>query len=217
MKDYSLNKTERYNFILKYEIDHENIILYLASGEKYPIPYNEENEGAVLKKMKSQVRNAYRFECEAGNSIKINIGNIILNIVWISIYASFILLNSPQHLSNVWFLGINALSLVWSAINIAYFKGIKKDIEKAYFFLENAELLNNNIDKSNVLINVSKKTCSKIQEVPEDRCVFDINSIDSMSLEDLKTIKYNIERRNTFVFQEEEKKGKTRVLKPDRE
>ena len=73
-------------------------------------------------------------------------------------------------------------------------------------------LINEEINKSNLLIGVSKKTKSMIAATPIDRCVFDINSIDGMSLKDLKIIKDNIQRCQEFGFIED--KGRTRILKP---
>ena len=45
MKDYSTSLEERRKFIQTYDEDKENgkIVLNLAEGEPYPIPYTEEN------------------------------------------------------------------------------------------------------------------------------------------------------------------------------
>ena len=58
MKDYSKSLEERREFILSYEIKDEQIIINLAKGEPYPIPYTEENLKKVDEKMKFQVRRA---------------------------------------------------------------------------------------------------------------------------------------------------------------
>lgn len=222
MKDYSLNKEQRKMFILKYEIVDENIILHLASGEKYSIPYSEENEKEVLRKMELQVKNvSYEFKEKNDKNFKRSIINIATSVFWIALFGGFLITgfssNEPVSYYAQWAaLGLNNLSLVLNIAGVCSYKKIKNDIEKSEFFFKNAEILNKNIDKSNILINVSKETISKIEETSADRCVFDINSIDSMSLRDLKTIKYNIERRNNFGFQENEQ-VKKRVLKPGKD
>ena len=70
------------------------------------------------------------------------------------------------------------------------------------FLLENNELLNNNISKDNVLSLVSRKTINIIKNTDKDYKVFDINSVDSMSLDDLRQIRENIRRIQYFNFDE---------------
>ena len=44
MKDYTFDKISREKFIKNYNIKDDQIIINLASKEKYVIPYTKENE-----------------------------------------------------------------------------------------------------------------------------------------------------------------------------
>lgn len=44
MKNYTISNVDAKTFILNYEIKDGQIIINLASKEKYVIPYTEENE-----------------------------------------------------------------------------------------------------------------------------------------------------------------------------
>ena len=71
-------------------------------------------------------------------------------------------------------------------------------------------MLNDNIKKSsNMTLGVDKKIVKKVEQT-EDSPTFDINSIDSYSLNDLKKLRRNILRFQEFGFDEKtnEEKGK---------
>ena len=50
MKDYSLNFEDFTTFILNYKIENNLIIVKIASGENYVIPYTLKNEKKYLSK-----------------------------------------------------------------------------------------------------------------------------------------------------------------------
>ena len=61
MKNYSINEYQEKTFILNYNIENEEIIVNLASGSNYKLPYTKENEIMILERMKEQVLNANEF------------------------------------------------------------------------------------------------------------------------------------------------------------
>ena len=86
-------------------------------------------------------------------------------------------------------------------LTLNYYRNYEKDIIKVKTFLENQEKLNENIRKNtNMLYKVSNKTKEVIDKVAVEDSVFTINSIDKMSLRDLKRILINIKREQEFEF-----------------
>ena len=80
-----------------------------------------------------------------------------------------------------------------------------KDLEKQRFFLDNRKLINDNVKKSpNMTLGLDKKIVTQIERSDEQK-IFDINLIDSYSLDDLKKLKRNILRFEEFSFDEEDK------------
>ena len=59
MKDYTFDKISREKFIKNYNIKDDQIIINLASKEKYVIPYTKENEEKILARMEEQVNSSY--------------------------------------------------------------------------------------------------------------------------------------------------------------
>ena len=55
------------------------------------------------------------------------------------------------------------------------------------YFLDNEQMLNDNVRKNeNIFSMVNNKTVHKIQQTPMEKPVFDINTIDNYTLNDLK-------------------------------
>ena len=66
MKNYTISNVDAKTFILNYEIKDGQIIINLASKEKYVIPYTEENEKKIIERMEYQVEYALgiKNDCE---------------------------------------------------------------------------------------------------------------------------------------------------------
>lgn len=200
MKDYTFDKISREKFIKNYNIKDDQIIINLASKEKYVIPYTKENEEKILARMEEQVNSSY---------IK------PLGVIYKSLVAGsyiWILIGIYMYVVSGGILNI-ALALGTSTLfNIKMFihQSKVKDLEKQKFFLEYRKMLNDNIKKSsNMTLGVDKKIVKKVEQT-EDSPTFDINSIDSYSLNDLKKLRRNILRFQEFGFDEKtnEEKGK---------
>lgn len=202
MKDYSLNYEDSKTFILNYKIEHNQIIVILASGENYVIPYSLENEKNLLERMKKQVLSSSEFETKqkkrfssawkwaiwsgfmlAFNSIVLATGNSIFPV------ASGICAG---------LFGFDITCRVYSMIDS---KGKIKDIYKNKMFLNNEELLNEKVKSNqNILSNTNTKTKELVASTPEDVPVFSLNTMDKIKYQELKTILENIKRDEQFGF-----------------
>lgn len=89
MKDYSLNKEDSNFFILSYKVNNQEIILNLASGEKYKIPYTIKNEKKILKRMKKQVKNSKKYVENLENKIERNMYIVLFQIFFATCSLTF--------------------------------------------------------------------------------------------------------------------------------
>lgn len=162
MKNY-LDKNDDSNFILGYKIVKDKIVVKLKPHKKYTIPYTNENEENLLKIMKDQVNRSKNYLIVLENEISKNAGNTKFDSVG-SIISSIIVICSG---GNLIFLACTGGLLSNAIINLKKYrkyKSIFKDIEKNLLYLDNEKLINDNEEKYN------------------------INSIDKMSLKQLKNI-----------------------------
>lgn len=176
---FFLNKNAKKHFVRKFEVINGEIIQQMANGEIRRKPYSKKGESKLLKRMKEQVKDAYGMQ---GPNIFSLIGLGILHL----------LTKSESILVSI---VANIMSLIFSLEIISNYIKVK-DLEKHQYFLWNSESLNSDrvTKNNNVLIGVSQKTQEVIKTTPSDKPAFTINSIDSMSLADLKKIKENIEK-----------------------
>ena len=198
MKDYTLDKLGREKFIKNYKVKNDQIIINLASKEKYVIPYTKENEEKVLTKMEEQVNNARIKPIGIINKFLVGVSYGALAL---ALYLSIV---ETAILYFVVAFGLSSFFTYQLASN-----QIKlKDLEKQRFFLDNRKLINDNIKKSpNMTLGLDKKIVTQIERSDEQN-IFDINLIDSYSLSDLKKLKRNILRFEEFKFDEQEEKDK---------
>ena len=195
MKDYTLDKLAQEKFIKNYKVKNDKIIINLASKEKYVIPYTKENEEKVLTKMEEQVNNARIKPIGIINKFLVGVSYGALALaLYLSIVETAILYFVVAFGLSSFF----TYQLVSNQIKV-------KDLEKQRFFLDNRKLINDNIKKSpNMTLGLDKKIVTQIERSDEQK-IFDINLIDSYSLDDLKKLKRNILRFEEFSFDEEEK------------
>lgn len=201
MKDYSMTSEERKDFVLGFNITEEGKIKakYAEGGEPWPIPYNETNEQILLKKMEDQVRNSSNFERKMKKVVS-TCKTISIDLLWggmflgslavLGVPLPFILLGASVCISSIipFIISINA-------------KIKLKDLESNKRFLEIKDELNKNVrNNNNALVNVSNKTKKIINNFPENRPIFDINSKDYISSKDMETIIENIARNERFGF-----------------
>lgn len=195
MKDYTLDKLAQEKFIKNYKVKNDKIIINLASKEKYVIPYTKENEEKVLTKMEEQVNNARIKPIGIINKFLVGVSYGALALaLYLSIVETAILYFVVAFGLSSFF----TYQLVSNQVKV-------KDLEKQRFFLDNRKLINDNIKKSpNMTLGLDKKIVTQIEHSDEQK-IFDINLIDSYSLDDLKKLKRNILRFEEFSFDEEDK------------
>lgn len=208
MKDYSIGKDEARTFILRYEIDGDNMIVYYARNKKDIIPYSAENERKVLGHMKAQVRSREDRFSKTKHNIK------IYGVCFIVFIGGRFLIPGSDLIAFLVSCGIS------SVINWPIYKKYQ-DYQKNRLFLEEEITLNSSVKTNpNVLSNTKLDTKEFEVAMSSKNPVFDINTIDKVSYEDLKTMLENIKRSQDmeYVYFDSNEKdidetGKTMVLK----
>lgn len=204
MKDYTLGESL---FILNYKRKNNNLILYLNNGKKVSIPYSIENEKQILKTMEEQLLDARR------NGLKEKIKNdntkskekffkIVMSIIGVMSIITLAIATvwGPAALSYYTLLGTLLLTI---GPAFKYNKNaiknyiLLKDYEKNECYIENANELKNYDLKENkkLLLHNTSSDGKKIlnqSKINEDIPSININSIDKMSIDDLKNIRKNI-------------------------
>jgi len=196
MKNYSLNPEESRNFIKKYTIKNNSLVLDLGNKQKYVIPYNQENKKMVLDKMENQVKKnkesyleSLKFRLKFFASL-LSIGTLILAIALIF----------SIHLT-----GLICILLSTLPFGIGFCISNDKyiDLKKQIYFLDNKDTINGYIRRNeNMLLGLSKKTKKMVKSTCATENVFNINNIHKISLKELYEIKKNIKRYNEFKFDE---------------
>lgn len=201
MKYYKNENTNSDYFIKKYKIKNGEIIAELASGENYRVPHTKENEEEILRRMESQVTNAYYRPFSMLD--KVNFG-----ILPISTVINLIGTMDDQTSSKV-LLGLLAFCDFCYIIRLCDYINVKQDLKKNKYFLKNKDYINGNFKPiNNMMLGLSSKTQNKILENNSNEIMFDINNISDYSLGDLKKIVSNIERAHNFNFVDEDKQEK---------
>ena len=198
MKDYSLDYESSKTFILNYNIENNQIIVNLASGEKYIIPFSIDNEKRLLERMKNQVKDSsdyeYKQEKRFSSAWKWAIWSSLMLV-----FNSIILATGISALPVV--NGICAFDSSLRIYSMVDSKRKLRDIKKNRTFINNENLLSDNTKiNQNVLSNVSTKTQELVTSTPEQKPIFTLNSIDKIGYEDLKKILENIQREEEFGF-----------------
>ena len=199
MKDYSLNSNDSKEFILSYKIENGKIIAKLANKRLYTIPYSKENESIIISKMENQARNAKikplsKYDVEALKILPVILSMTIVNfIVQGGVFFAL-------------FLAIVAGGTIYYPTKVIIHEMKKRDIKRLNYFLDHKEELNEGFEKSkNVKFDVSKKAVKEMKlQKSQNKQPFNINNIDNYSLNDLKTLRQNIERISLFGLSEED-------------
>lgn len=222
MQNFSMKRHQEKTFILNYRIELGQMIIKLASKEKYVIPYTVDNEKNVLNRMRKQVLRADAFETKQRKRFSDAIVNIVVAffLEFISIY---LLINPKEDISFVW----SIIGIVFGGILMmgAIYWIIQSqrriiDLRKNRLFLKQEKRLNDNIkNNQNILFHTSRKTRAVISsKVIKHQIAFTFNTIDDIKYKELKRILDNINRAEEFGFlfevkKEERKKQHTKKNK----
>lgn len=202
MKDYTLKFKDAKSFILNYEIKDNQIMVNYANGEHYIIPYTNDNEKKILKKMEDQVHDAQNSDDTLKRKIRIA-GIWIISSILI-IISSFYTIKSGHSISPL----MENILIAWFTFNIGfqifYIKcvtKILKDLEKNKILLDNQEKINEMIkENQNILTNSNEKIKKMVKSTPEDKPVFTLNSVEKLKLKELKSLLENIQKEEKFKF-----------------
>ncbi len=187
MKYYSINGNDRSSYILSYKIIDGKIITKYANGDCCSITYNKKNENMILSKMEEQARRAEVMPL-SDNEKRLPLSP------WILILTVFNFIN----FGGLLYLIVMILSFGCTAafiISHIIYKIRKDDIKRLKLFLNNKDMLNDNIkNNDDVLINTSKKMVKQIKlRKCQGKVIFNINNIDTYSLKDLIILRNNIQ------------------------
>lgn len=212
MKNYSLNYNDSKAFILNYKIEDNKIIINLASGEKYVIPYSLENEKKLLTQMKKQILNSSKFEKKQEKRFsfawKWGVFSSSMLIIFSIMLATGITVNPIATIIGGSWMIIDIASRIYAMIDS---KRKIEDIHKNKMFLSNQESINQKIKSNqNILSNTNKKTKEIVSSASKNKPTFNLNVIDKIKYKELKKILENIKRDKQFGFDyspaQEEKK-----------
>ncbi len=92
MKNYSLSHENSKTFILNYNIEDNQIIVNLASGEKYIIPYSVDNEKRLLERMKNQVNNSNDYKSKQQKKFSKSCDEAIRDFIFLIYVIGFVFL-----------------------------------------------------------------------------------------------------------------------------
>lgn len=203
MKYYKEIGVPRNEYIKDYKIKNGTIICSLANGEKYILPETEENIQRIEEIRIEQAKKIYALseKIVKYTTVLKTIGSILYIFIMIMLGILF-LTTFYEGIKIFEILSIIGIALTTNIIYLSNCKAadtIYNDIQKIEIFLKESERLNGRVKQDvNILNNISKKTKKEIEEKEGEVFTFDL--IDRMSLNDLQTIKANIDRNRDFGF-----------------
>ena len=210
MKDYSFSADEKRKTILNYKVSEKSkgkLELTLGTGEIYLVDDTEKNITLIREKMINQILRAEK----KVNSMKGKMNaQIIVGAIMPFITMGMALIYANQMIPGVplpAFLVAGALPLIVSMDSLVranISKSKINDLEKNLIFLKmESEIKQNLLTNDNILLSVSKSG-KKVINSKTDRQL-DFTDLDSMTLDDLRTLKANIERDKAFGFETDAK------------
>lgn len=216
MKDYSLNQSERNDFILNYEKKEDIIVVNFASSGRYVIPNTDENEKKLLDKMQRQVSEVGLFKQKVTKWKNDAVLTFYITLIIGAIIAIYAGTGEISFFSNLSLYSkvLPVIALTTSASTpslIRIVKGNKllKDIKKNEYYVTHEEKIVRGLENNNVLANS--------KNLPKDLSVngITINDVDNLSLSDLNTVVNNTTHEEVFSFDtlEDEKREKVRSRK----
>ena len=219
MKDYTIGKEDKNEFILKYEIKDNDIIIEYASGEKYKTPYTREIEKNILEKMKNQIlkTDVTKLKRNRINKLVLNFG--LLNCLYLGM-VGFLGLEVIKFILIC--LGLNALF-----VGVPFVKNTRKinDYYKNKCFVDNMKLFQDGIKENmGIYLNLDRKSKKFIDKTIkhnkelEENSIKEpsINTIDNISCDTVGIIYEMLMRNEEFskYYSDEKENVKRKVLTP---
>ena len=204
MKDYTLHRADQNKFILRYYRAEDRIIVEYADGTTWKYEDTEENEATIQEKMKDQVAKDSKAKgqsCVNGRNLSAILSGA--TVVGLGVLG-YVNPEIPLYLTG----GLAGLTATIGAVKIVKNQSIISDINKHRYFHKNADKLNQTAIANAVLLTgTSRKMKKLVASTEEGQMPFDYNSIEKLSLKDLKTIMANLEKDEYFglSYKEEDK------------
>ena len=195
MKNYALTDEDREKFILGYSVDKTDLYVFYGNGEYELLINNKNNINTILAKMKEQVENNEYFikVCYDNYSEAFNyfFGSLIFLIGNIIVFVSGDL-TQFQFASTLGALGMS----IYSAKDFTILRSLLLDAIKHRIFLENENLINENIKKVHEKLRLTNTTKEIITNTLENEEVFNYNNIGEVSYVELSNILDAIDELN---------------------
>lgn len=195
MKDYYKLDDK---FILNYKVKKDNIIIKFTNGQKWIA--SKDNANLVNLIMEKQVK-----KMDKGSLTKDENKIIKKTFLLVSLTVIGILLALVFSFSNIlisYMFGFASfVGGIFICQNISKLSEINDSI-KNIEFIENEELINEELKKEDVLINSPRKV-KKIVSKRKDEPAFDINNIEKLSYDELKELLKVIENVKNLTSNEE--------------
>lgn len=186
-------------FILKYEVidNNKKIKIFLANDNINIIDYTKENEELLITKMETQINDnkEYLDEIFKDDLSLLKILACLLILIMLIGIGSFFIGNGVLITKIIGYF-LTCLSGLGFIANGTYFLLYKKyfnDFKKSKIFLENKKSINKFLNSKkdvSIMKNVKEECSSKNDDTYE----FSINSIDKLSLKELKQLLYNMKK-----------------------
>ncbi|MEG1457137.1 MAG: hypothetical protein RSC57_00850 [Bacilli bacterium] len=191
MKNYCLTGENKKNFIKNYCIVNNTIFASLASGETYLVPYTEEREKRVLRKMEEQSEFLDCFMNIKSNELNIERMKAV-SVILCGGASSLLLLPNPLLVAAS--VGISTFMLTNIHMRMKIKREQIKDAKKTRLFVDIKDTLNENIQNQGQIVfeGLSEKSKEVLKHTHQKAPQLDINIIDKMSLEDLRIMLENI-------------------------
>lgn len=206
MRDYSLNLEDSKTFVLNYTIKENQIIVNLAKGENFIIPYTPENEKKLLEIMKTQVLMSDRFMKTQEKRFSMSWKLTILS-VFMLMYNVFVLASGKSILpvGSGLCAGLFVFNIIYNVLGMVDSKKNINDIKKNLTLVYNEERLNEKVKKNpyvlaNILAITDEKSKGMVSSTPTEPHVFTLNNTDGISYRQLEKILKVIDREEAFGF-----------------
>lgn len=192
MLNYTDNKDSSKSFILYYEEQGDNLQVYLADGEDYPVPNTKENEASLIRQMEEQVEDVWSFKNKKQKAKKSTLFWAIYDAVFCVINTA-IMIASPGILTGVC-LGLLAFAGVVHTISYKSNKKILEDIKKNELFMRNKTRINEFLERGNEEVKEETNNPVKVESKP----ALTINDVHHLEYKDIDRIVSDINRDEQF-------------------
>lgn len=218
MKNYFFGEAKSREFIEDYEVSGSKILLFLGTGEKHVIDNSPENLKKVESTMRSQIENGKK------QVVKLNLKRMFSCLMESLTVAGIVAIAVAAGIGMLPITSVDILIEVLTSLMLGLgcfvahkkqkeYVEILRDIEKNNIFVEIEDRLNHNLQAKNK--NTFSRINAQTMQTLYSKETIDLPTLDGLTLEELRTMKANIERQENFGFVENgEQMGCSMQMKP---